>query len=173
MRKCILKVLVFFEIMSVLEVLLEFCGISLIINTLSIFLVACILILIISFILFIVSKKFWVLISTIVVSLFLIFVMPFTIGYKRNFTKISSKNNKNTVLIMEYNRPINAGVNIYKQVYPCIYILEKKDSLKTSYYPFSRNEITVNWNDNNNEVVIQYKRAAENSEYSKARISFN
>ena len=58
MRKCILKVLVFFEIMSILEILLEFCGISLIINTLSIFLVACILILIISFILFIVSKNF-------------------------------------------------------------------------------------------------------------------
>ena len=54
-----------------------------------------------------------------------------------------------------------------------VYTYLKKDSLKTSYYPFSRNEITVNWNDNNNEVVIQYKRAAENSEYSKARISFN
>ena len=92
---------------------------------------------------------------------------------KRRFTKILSENNKNAVLVMEYKRPINAGVNFYKKVFPCIYIREKKDSLQTGYYPFSDDDVIVNWNDNNSRVEIKYKRTSESREYLKVCVSFD
>lgn len=173
MKKQFNLILIILEIIFISDILLELCGISIIIGELLLFPLCCISAVIIALILFLKSKNNHILIFTIIISCFLMFWSQFNVGSKRRFTKILSENNKNAVLVMEYKRPINAGVNFYKKVFPCIYIREKKDSLQTGYYPFSDDDVIVNWNDNNSRVEIKYKRTSESREYLKVCVSFD
>ena len=72
-----------------------------------------------------------------------------------HYTNITSPESTNSILITEYDLPLNSEMIIYKQIFCCIYKKEIYKSTEFGFYPFFEEKAQYNWI-TENQVELKY-----------------